>query len=111
MGTKHSQRGSILPLMALAIVMAGGGAFLLARMGHAAVTRAQAQTAADAAALAGAAEGQEAARAVAAANGAELLSYRVVGADARVVVRVGPSRASARATRVSAAVAAAGGGP
>lgn len=94
------QRGSILPIVALAIVMAGGGAMLLARMGGAAVSRAQAQTAADAAALAGAAEGEAAARAVAQANGAELTSYEPLGNDVRVTVRLGPAVASARATRV-----------
>jgi hypothetical protein len=86
--------------MALAMVVTGGGALLLGRMGEAAVARAGARTAADAAALAGAAEGEAAAREVADANGAELISFEVLGEDARVTVRQGQAEAAARARRV-----------
>jgi hypothetical protein len=97
------QRGSILPLVALALVIAGGGAVLLGRLGEAAVARAAAQTAADAAALAGAAEGEQAAREVASANRATVVRYEVLGDDTRVRVRVGPAEAvgRARASRAS----------
>ena len=95
-----NERGSVTPLMALAMVAAGGGALVLGRMGEAAVARAAARTAADAAALAGAAEGEAAARDVASANGAQLLSFEVLGQDARVTVRQGPAEAAARARRV-----------
>lgn len=93
------ERGSVLPLVALAAVIAGGGALLLGRLGEAAVTRAAARTAADAAALAGAAEGEPAARQVAAANGATVLRFEVMGPDTRVTVRVGDAEAVGRARR------------
>jgi hypothetical protein len=93
----RSQRGSISPLVALAMVAAGGAALLLGRLGEAGVARAAARTAADASALAGAAEGEAAAREVATANGAVLLRYEVLGQDTRVTVRQGPAEAVARA--------------
>jgi hypothetical protein len=95
----------VLPVLALAVVVAGGCALLLGRMGEAAVHRAQARTAADAAALAGAAEGEGAARAVAEANGARLVRFEALGSDTRVTVRVGRAEAVARARRAPAAVA------
>jgi hypothetical protein len=58
---------------------------------------AQARTAADAAALAGAAVGEGEARTIAVANGAELLEYRRSGLTVTVLVRVGDVRARARA--------------
>ena len=91
------QRGSVLPLVALAMVMAGGGALLLGRIGEATVSRAQARSAADAAALAGAAEGEQAAREVAEANGATVVRFETVGQDTRVTVRIGSSEAIGRA--------------
>jgi outer membrane lipoprotein SlyB len=60
--------------------------------------RAQARTAADAAALAGAVEGPDAARELARRNGAELVSYRREGPQVVVVVQVGRARADARAS-------------
>lgn len=98
----------MLPLVALAMVMAGGGALLLGRVGEAAVARATARTAADAAALAGAAEGEAAAHEVAQANGASVVRYETVGPDTRVTVRVGPAEAVGRARRGEAGAA---GGP
>lgn len=88
-----------MPLVALGVVIAGGGAMLLGRLGEAAVARAAARTAADAAALAGAAEGESAARAVAADNHAEVLKFEVLGEDTRVTVRAGPAEAVGRARR------------
>ena len=61
--------------------------------------RARAQTAADAAALAGARAGEDAAGAMAEADGGELTSYVSRGDDVEVVVRVGRSSATARARR------------
>jgi hypothetical protein len=81
------------------MVMAGGGVVVLGRLGQAAVARASARTAADAAALAGAAEGEQAAREVASANGATVLRYEVLGDDTRVTVRLGDAEAVARARR------------
>ena len=95
----RSQRGSITPLVALAMVAAGGAALLLGRLGEVGVARAAARTAADASALAGAAEGEAAARQVASANGAVLLRYEVLGQDTRVTVRQGQAEAAARARR------------
>jgi hypothetical protein len=106
----RTQRGSVTPLVALAIVLAGGGALLLGRLGGAGVARAAARTAADAAALAGAAEGEAAARQVASANGAQIVRYEVEGQDTRVAVRLGPAEATARARRRLRPTAATGAG-
>ncbi|MFN2503325.1 MAG: M15 family metallopeptidase [Acidimicrobiales bacterium] len=95
----RTERGSVTPLVALAMVAAGGTSVLLGRLGEAGVARAGARTAADAAALAGVADGEEAAREVASANGATVLDYQVMGSDTRVVVRLGSAEASARARR------------
>ncbi|MGI8806383.1 MAG: M15 family metallopeptidase, partial [Acidimicrobiales bacterium] len=51
------------------------------------------------AALAGAAAGRSAADALATANGAELISYKEVGNDTEVRVRLGPAEATGRARR------------
>jgi D-alanyl-D-alanine carboxypeptidase len=59
--------------------------------------RARAGTAADAAALAGAAEGEDAARRLAAANGAEVVAFTRAGDEVVVRVRVGDVEAEARA--------------
>lgn len=60
--------------------------------------RQRAQTAADAAALAGVIGGRAGAARLAAANEATLVAWRVVGDDVIVTVEVGSHRASARAT-------------
>jgi uncharacterized membrane protein len=95
----RGQRGQALPIAALLLVLCAGALLLVVEVGRVLDERARAATAADAAALAGAAEGEDAARALAAANGAVLESFRLDGADAVVVVRVGRARATARATR------------
>ena len=81
------------------MVLAGAGIVVLGRLGGAATARARARTAADAAALAGAAEGRPAAVALAEANGAELVSYEEAGLDTVVRVRLGPAVAVGRARR------------
>lgn len=91
------ERGSLLPLLAAILLVAATLAVGVGRLGEAAVARAQARTAADAAALAGAAEGRNAATVTAAANGARLLDYETRGRDVRVTVRWGRARATARA--------------
>lgn len=96
---KPGQRGSVLPLVALLVVVAGGLCVALGRLGGDAVEAAQARTAADAAALAGAAEGEDAARAVAEDNGAVLVVYFEDGLDVEVRARVGHAEVAARATR------------
>ena len=100
-GRGNWEQGSVLPLVAVGILVAGGAVLLLGRMGSAAVDRASARTAADAAALAGAAEGRAASASVAAANGGRMASFREQGSDTEVVVTVGQARAVARARRQS----------
>ncbi|MDQ1374509.1 MAG: hypothetical protein QOJ09_1847 [Actinomycetota bacterium] len=87
---QRDERGQVLPLLAL--VRRG-------RLGGAAVDRARASTAADAAALAGAAEGRQAAGDLARANGGRVLHYDQFGDDDRVRVAVGAAEATARARR------------
>lgn len=99
MPVRRSSRGQATPLWALVLVLAG---LLLVPVGlliRAAVDRAEARSAADAAALAGALEGEPAARSVAAENGARLTSYAEQGDLVEVTVVVGDRRATARAER------------
>ncbi|HEX7277128.1 MAG TPA: pilus assembly protein TadG-related protein [Acidimicrobiales bacterium] len=95
----RDQRGSVLPLAALLVVVLGGAVLLVGRLGVAAADRTRARMAADAAALAGAADGDGAARGVADANRAGVASVSIQGTDARVEVEVGAARAVARARR------------
>jgi hypothetical protein len=108
---RRSERGQVLPLVALLMVAMGGSAVLLVRLGGVAADRAQASAAADAAALAGAAEGRPAAERLAAANGAQVRSYREEGSDTEVWVSVGRAGATARATRTGIEGATAGEAP
>ena len=89
--------GQLLPLVALVIACAGLGIIGLGRLTQEALATSRAATAADAAALAGAHGGPDAARVVAAENGARLVSFTRVSGDVRVVVRRGEATASARA--------------
>jgi hypothetical protein len=79
----------------------------LGPLGRALGDRTQARTAADAAALAGAVDGEDAAGRLAEANGAELVSFERREGDVVVAVRVGgvDAWASARATRLAPPVA------
>lgn len=106
----RNDRGSTLPFIALTIVLVGVIVILLGRMGVAATSRAGARSAADAAALAGAAAGRGAADELARANGAELLSYREIGLDTEVRVRLGPAEAVGRAQRTGDRDGGSGGG-
>jgi hypothetical protein len=92
-----TERGSLLPLLGLILLLAATCALAIGRVGEAAVARARARTAADAAALAGAAEGRAAAVELARDNGARLTGYEVRGRDVRVTVRWGRAAAGARA--------------
>ncbi len=85
----------VLVLAAVMVVMAAA----LALLGRRAVDAAGAQTAADAAALAAVQDGPAAARALAEANGAELVDVRQEGGDTLVTVRLGDRTATARARR------------
>jgi len=91
----------MLPLLAVALVVAGVLAVGITRTAAVAADRAHAQTAADAAALAGAAEGRAAARDLAERNGARLVTYRQNGSEVEVVVQLGVATARARAARIA----------
>src|SRR5436190_5323134 len=95
----RTDRGQLAPVYAVVILVAAGAMLVLAHLGVLAVRRAQARTAADAAALAGAAEGRDAADDVARANGAVLESFITLGEAVEVRVRVGSTHATARAER------------
>lgn len=90
--------GILLWLSALAVtaVLAIG----VTSVGEAAIEDARAGTAADAAALAGAAAGHQEARRAATLNGAELISVSTTNAVTTVVVRVGAATARAHAERI-----------
>src|SRR5436305_13623898 len=98
---RRGEKGSTVPLLALVVLAAGGAIVLLGRIGGAAVDRASARTAADAAALAGAAEGRGVAASVAAADGGRIESYRDLGLETEVRVSVGRATAVARARRTT----------
>jgi len=85
--------------MVLAVVAAGALALQIGKLGRAAGDRARAQTAADASALAGAADGEDAARALAEANGGRLVEFTTAGLDTRVMVDLGTARATGKAHR------------
>ena len=98
----HKQNGQVLPLVALLLVAVGGAAVWTVRLGGLAADRGRASAAADAAALAGAADGRDGAERLARANGGRLLSYRRDGNDTEVRVGFGPASATARSTGGSA---------
>jgi hypothetical protein len=89
--------GQVVPLAAALMVLTVAALVALVPAAEALADRARASTAADAAALAGAAEGEDAARRLAAANGAELVEFRREGEEVVVRVRVGMVQAEARA--------------
>ncbi|MEJ5255039.1 MAG: pilus assembly protein TadG-related protein [Acidimicrobiales bacterium] len=91
--------GQVVPLMALVVIVAVVAMLLVARVGATAAERARARNAADAAALAGVTGSETDARGVAEANGAQLERFVRVDGVVEVDVRVGGSRASARAVR------------
>lgn len=88
----------MLPLLALLLALGLGCVVVLGRVGAASADRSRAQTAADAAALAGVHGGPAAAREAAEANGGALASFAVVDGVIEVEVELGDGSASARAT-------------
>jgi hypothetical protein len=94
-------RGQATPLVAVLVLLVGLLGLGLGRLGSAAVVSARASTAADAAALAGAADGVDAARAVAAANGGRLVRFHLTrgGGEVEVTVRLGDATRVASARR------------
>jgi hypothetical protein len=95
------ESGQVAPLLALFAVAIGLACLGLGRFAAGGVDAARARTAADAAALAGAVDGEAAAREAAVANGGAVESYESAGTDVRVRARVGAHAASARARRTS----------
>lgn len=93
----NDQHGQVLPLAAVLLAGTVALALLVVLTGEVLVDRARATTAADAAALAGAAEDRTAAEELAAANGGRIEEYALVDGETVVVVRVGRARATARA--------------
>lgn len=92
--------GQATPLMAAALGLVVVMVLAAAPMGRVLADRAQARTAADAAALAGAAQGERAARDLARANGAELVSFTSDQGEVIAEVKVGDVAARSRARRV-----------
>ncbi len=84
----------VVVLLASALVVSA-----ITRLGSAADDAARARTAADAAALAGAAQGFDAATQLAEANGGDLVDYQALGNQVEVRVQVGSAVAVARAER------------
>jgi hypothetical protein len=97
---RPDERGQAIPLVVGVVAVAALLLLALVPLSRAAINRAEARTAADMAALAGAAEGERAARELAQANGAVLVDYWAEGSDVWVVVELGDARAEARARRV-----------
>ena len=90
--------GQVLPLVVVVMMLAALVAIGAVRLGVGVTDRARARTAADAAALAGARDGEDVAGEVAADNHGELLAYVARDGEVEVTVRVGGSTARARAT-------------
>ncbi len=95
----HDDRGQTVPLMAGVLAVTVTVLLGLVALGNLLHDRAQARTAADAAALAGAHSGRREAEVVAADNDSTLESFVIRGPEVEVVVRHGDARASARARR------------
>jgi len=91
--------GQMVPWFLVVLLVAVGVMVLIAQLGAVVHDAAQARTAADAAALAGARFGQASARELAEANGAVLVWFTPTADGAEVLVRVGRMRARARAVR------------
>ncbi len=99
MRTEHDRGNAVLVILAV-VALAAACTMALARMAVTAAHRDDAQTAADAAALAATTGGRAAAERLATANGAVLMEYRRLDrATVEVVVRCAGATATARATR------------
>jgi D-alanyl-D-alanine carboxypeptidase/Putative Flp pilus-assembly TadE/G-like len=109
-GRRRNDDGQIVPMAAGLVGLCCVALLALAPVARALDDRARARTAADAAALAGAADGERAAHEVAGANGADLLEIERNGDEVVVQVRVGEVEAYARARATRRAVDVAAGG-
>jgi hypothetical protein len=95
------QDGQAVPLVAGLVAVAAVLLLAVGHLGRRAADAARARTAADAAALAGAALGRSGAASMAAANGGVLVSYANSDGTVRVTVTVGGESATARAAMVA----------
>jgi secretion/DNA translocation related TadE-like protein len=95
----RDERGQAAVLLVGLVAVAAAILLALVPVAHVVADRARAGAAADAAALAGAAEGEDAAREVAEANGARLVRWRTEGPDVWVEVEIGRVRAHAKGHR------------
>src|SRR4051812_14477124 len=93
-----SDRGQATMLLLACVVLIAVVAVAAGSLGVRIVARQRAQTAADAAALAGTVDGRAAAARLAASNGGVLVGYAELGDDVVATVEVGGERATARAT-------------
>lgn len=98
-GVCSKQRGAALPLIALALAVMLMTTSVVIGLTARVVDRAQAQAAADAAALAGVMDGRPGADRLARANGGEVVIFEASDNAVRVVVEVDQWRAEARAER------------
>lgn len=95
---RSDERGQVVPLAAVALVLAGALALGVVRVARAVGDQAAADAAADAAALAAVHGGEPAARRVAEANGAVVVDYRERGRVVTVRIRRGRSTSEASAS-------------
>jgi hypothetical protein len=107
----RDDRGQIVPLAAAMVALCCVVLLALVPVASALDDRARARTAADAAALAGAADGDQTARQIAEANGADLVELERTGDQVVVQVRVGEVEAYARARATRRPGAFGAGGP
>jgi hypothetical protein len=91
--------GQALPLLLVLVALMAVVAISTARLGNRVLVIERAQTAADAAALAGVSGGASEAAAIAVRNGGRLVRFEWRGDDVVVAVRVGDHTARARASR------------
>jgi D-alanyl-D-alanine carboxypeptidase/Putative Flp pilus-assembly TadE/G-like len=108
---RRDDGGQIVPLAAAMVALCCVALLALVPVASALDDRARARTAADAAALAGAADGERTARQVAGANGADLLEIERSGDEVVVQVRVGEVEAYARARAIRRPPELGAGGP
>lgn len=97
--TRADDGGQAVVLLLAVVVLVALSMVAVGRFGARVVGIEQAQVAADAAALAGVDGDRSAATRLAAANGAVLVSFTVIGDDVLVTVTVDGVRATARASR------------
>ena len=93
-----TERGQAIPLMAVVVALVVVLLLAATRVGRPLADAAQARTAADAAALAGAAEGRSAASRMAVRNGGRVIDFVALADGVEVRVRVGSAVARARAS-------------